>query len=238
MQRALASVISLLCLGALAGCGVTTTQTKSSRIKLDRERALATRSAVVVTSANPDIAVERVDAVRSNRGGAIAVKFRNLSDRPLAELPISVGVSEGSRRRLLNSKPGLGYFDTHIPALGPKQSLVWVLPLRGTLPAGTPFALVGRATTPAEPSVAELPTLAAKATASGAALTAQLQNRSDVPQSSIQVYAWSAAGGRIVAAGRGSVASLAAGGSAALRVRVFGTPRGASLISAPATVYE
>ena len=238
MQRALASILSLLCLGALPGCGVTTTQTKSSRIKLDRERALVTRSAVVVRSANPDIAVERVDAVRSKRGGAIAVKLRNVSDRPLAELPISVGVSEGGRRRLLNSKSGLGYFDTHVPALGPKQSQVWVLPLRGALPGGAPFAVVGRATTPAEPSVAELPTLSARSIASGAALTAQVHNHSDVPQSSIQVYAWSSAGGRIVAAGRGSVASLAAGGSAALRVRVFGAPRGAPRISAPPTVYE
>lgn len=238
MRRAVASGISTLCLGLLAGCAVTTTQTQSSRIKLDRERALATRSAVIVDSANPDIAVERVDAVRSRRGAAIAVRLRNLTDRPVGDLPVSVGVNLGGSRRLLNSRPGLGYFDTHAPALGAGQSQVWVLPMRGGLPAGRPFAVVGRATTPAAPTVAELPIVKARASGSRGAIAAEIHNSSDVPQSSVQVYAWSTAEGRIVAAGRGSVGSLAPGDSAALRIRLIGSPRGGSSVSAPATVYE
>ncbi|MEI6447039.1 MAG: hypothetical protein WCO96_04055 [Actinomycetes bacterium] len=238
MKPAAPTVAAIVALLALTGCSVTTTQTKHSRIKLDRERELATRSAVVVSEANPEVSVEQVDLVRSERGSAVAVLVRNRSDKPLNDLPISVGVRRGDSEDLLNAKPGLPYFDTHLPAIAAGKSQVWVLPVKRGVPVGEPFARVGRATAPAPTAVESLPQLSVTGSRAASGLAAELRNPSDVPQEQLQVYAWATSGGRIVSAGRASVRSLSPGAKAALRIRLAGAPAGTPSISVPPTVYE
>ncbi len=238
MRPTAPAITALVALLGLTGCSVTTTQTKHSRVKLERERELATRSAVVVREANPSVSVERVDLVSSGSGAAVAVLVRNLSDKPLNDLPISVGVGRGDAEQLLNAKPGLPYFDTHLPAIAAGKSQVWVLPVKGAVPEGRPFARVGRATAPAPTGVESLPQLTATGSQAASGLAAELRNPSDVPQEQLQVYAWSTSGGRIVSAGRASVRSLSPGAKAALKIRLAGAPAGSPSISVPPTVYE
>ena len=54
-------------------------------------------------------------------------------------------------------------------------------------------------------------------------------NRSSIAQSQLPVYAVALSGGRVVGAGRGIVATLAAGASAQVEVPIVGTVSGSTI---------
>jgi hypothetical protein len=98
------------------------------------------------------------------------------------------------------------------------------------LPAGRPFARVGTPRGPVVSSAASLPVV--EAVPAGAprrrAVRVRVDNRSQVPQFDLQVYAYVTRHGRYVAAGRAVVKQLDHGKGATARVRLAGRGGGGS----------
>jgi hypothetical protein len=213
---------------ALLVSGCETTQQKSARSKVQAERVLATRHKVLVTRANPFVRAERVTVVRRAGRTAIAVLLRNTGSRPVSDLPISLRVGG----RYLNRRAGLTYFQTHTPAIAPGGEATWVFVTRA--PVRGASVIVG-----VHPAVSaeagRLPSLRASVGARGATVT----NSSGVPQYGLVVYAYAQRGTRLLAAGRASLARLAAGKSATVPLRLVGRPGGATVhVEAPPTIFK
>jgi hypothetical protein len=220
-----ASALIVACALALTGC--VTTQRRNERYKLRADRTLASRRATVVRAPGADVAVTRVAGVRAARGGAIVVELANRTDRPLSDVPITVGVG----RARLNARAGIDFFQTHIAAIPARGHVTWVFTTRRAIPHGRPFALVGSAAR----SPAHLPSISAALARSGAVV----RNASDVPQYGMPVYAVASRGGRYVAAGRATVADLGGGAAAAVRLSLVGVRHGAPLqLEALPTIYR
>ena len=133
----------LLLVGTLGGC-VETTQQKNARAQLQADRLLASRSGVQVTRRDPNVAVMNVRTLRSPAGGAIAVTLRNDGERPVSDLPVSVGVSTpAGRTTYLNRQPELPYFQTHIAGIGGRAEATWVFSSTTPIPTGRVFVRVG-----------------------------------------------------------------------------------------------
>jgi hypothetical protein len=230
--------------GLLGGCA--TTQQTSARAKLQAQRVLASRQALLVT--RPDRDVRVVGAWLMRRGGrrAVAVLLRNAGPRALTDLPISVGLRKpGARPRYLNAAAGLPYFDNHVPAVPAGGEVTWVFTTsRPVRAGGAPFAVVGSPGSPPATTMARLPAIRALATqqpvpAGPATVTARVSNPSDVPQSDLELYAYAWRAGRYVAAGRATVRSLGPGRTATVKVNLVGSPLGAPVqFVVPPTIFE
>lgn len=235
----------LLALLALGGCG-DSTQLKNDRAEVQAKRELGSRDAQRVTRANPDVRVTDVALVRDRRSTAIVVDLRSRAERPVTDVPIAVGVrTDRGERRTLNARPGLGWFQTHVPAIAPGGRATWVFRTRRSVPGrGRPFATVGAVDAPAISRARTLPMIAASAQPPGRdsgrrVARVRVENASDVPQPGLQVVAVEAAGGRYVAAGRAAVALLRPRSSATVTVRLTGRARGRSLrLQASPTIFD
>ena len=241
--RTVATAAALLLLvGLLDGC-VETTQEKNARATLQAERLVAARSSVHVTRSNPQVEVLGVTMLRSPSGSAVAVTLRNASGRPVSDLPVSVGVRTRSGHvEYLNRQPELPYFQTHVAGVAPGASTTWVLGTRHHAPAGQPFARVGAGTIGVAHGIGHVPAIAASTTSvrahgrASATATARVTNRSGVDQSGLQVYAYALSGGRLAAAGTGTVADLAGGAAKTVQIALVGNPGSTPLnVVAPAT---
>ena len=240
---ALAAVALLV----LSGCA-DSTQRKSERAELQAKRRVASREAQRVVRRSPDVHVTGVALVRDRRSSAIVVDLQSNASRPLTDVPIAVGVvGSGGRRRPLNARPGLAWFQTHVPAIAAHGRTTWVFRTRrGARAHGHPYATAGALPQPALSSARSLPAIeASPAGAAGRTARARVENASGVPQSGLQVVAVERSGGRYVAAGRAALATLAPGASATVRVRLTGRPsgragrdaRGLSFLVTP-TIFE
>jgi hypothetical protein len=231
--RALTALAALGSLVALSGC--VTTQTRSERAQITATRLLASRKAVRVTGADPDVRVSGVSLVRGAGGTAVVAQVTNVSSRALTDLPVSAGVVLHGRRHVLNGHANLDYFQTHVASIAPHGTARWVFTTKKRVPSySRPFALVGA---PAQPAVstagASLPDIRAAAAppAADAARTVrvQLSSRSGVPQYGLPVYVLAHRGARLVGAGRLTLAHLGTAGRATVAVPLVGAAGGASL---------
>jgi hypothetical protein len=234
---ALAAVALLV----LSGCA-DSTQLKSERAELQAKRRVASRDAQHVVLRSPDVHVTDVALVRDSRSAAIVVDLRSSASRPLTDVPIAVGVvGSGGRRRPLNARPGLSWFQTHLPAIPAGGHATWVFRTRQAARAhGRPYASVGVLPEPALSSARSLPSIEASSAAiAGRTARARVENASDVPQTGLQVVAVERSGGRYVAAGRAALTTLAPGASATVRVRLTGRPQGQTVrFLATPTIFE
>jgi hypothetical protein len=241
--KATAAIAAATSLAAtVSGC--VTTQERNSWTLLTNARTLASQKAVHVTRINHGVRVQTVTLVRGGSGAAIVVRLRNLTERPLTDLPISVGI-DGAKttRTYLNRKANLDYYDTHVPAIGAGASAIWVLPLAAdqTKLSGRPFADVGFARQPPSTLVQRLPRIAVQqeGASHGAQLRLELSNRSGLPQLGVQVYAVSAHASRYVAAGRASIGDLGGGATSTVGITLRGSPEHGSVeLSAPPTIFK
>ena len=225
----------LLLAGALTGC-VETTQEKNARLQLQDDRLLASRSAVRVSSPDPNVGVVAVKTLRASSGTAVAVTLRNQGARPVSDLPISVGVRTRSGRiAYLNGQPELAYFQTHAAALAGGGETTWVFTTHSRAPAGAVFARVGASVIPVDGGGTRLPAISSSVTSvrsagrGSAIATAQVSNRSAVAQGGLVIYAYATSGGHLLAAGTASLANLASGAHTAVEIPLIGNPHPASL---------
>lgn len=231
-MRATAGIGALLLAPAtLAGCD--TTQRRNERAKLSAQREIAARAPQRVTRPSADVRVTRVALVRAGRP-AIVVELRSAAARTLTDVPITVGVQRADGRRVvLNARAGMGWFQTHVPAITAHGTATWVFRGRDRLPAGArPYATVGAAPPAAGGPGGALPHIVARALPAGAGArtaTVLVENVSDIPQYGLQVYALARAGGRYVAAGKASIVHLGTGASTTVRVPLAGAVGAAPL---------
>jgi hypothetical protein len=213
---------------AVAGCA--TTQQEAVRLRLNSARIRVSEKPTKVAVAGRSLKVKRVALVRGRSGSAIAVWLHNPGQRTVSDLPISVGIRKGAaRQRPLNvrSSAELGYFDAHVPVVGPGRTVTWVYATSRRVPVGArPYAIVGGRPSVRSPRVSTAPVISA--TAAGAATSARvavtLHNRSSIPQYQLQVYAVTRHGRRFVAAGALTVAHLDAGGNHTVKLPLLGHP--------------
>lgn len=233
--------VAALALLLLSGCA-DSTQLRNDRAELQAKRRVASREAQQVVRPSADVRVTDVALVRDSRSAAIVVDLRSSAARPLTDVPLTVGVVDSrGRRRPLNARPGLPWFQTHAPAIAAGGRATWVFRTRRAVRAGgRPYATVGALPEPPLSSAGSLPTIeASSAAVTGRTARARVENASDVPQSGLQVVAVERSGGRYVAAGRAALAALAPGASATVRVRLTGRPRGRTVrFLATPTIFE
>jgi hypothetical protein len=235
-RRAVAALAGAAVLSAsVSGC--VSTQHKNARAKLVADRTIEGRKPLWLGGRSRDVHVLRVAAVRGRRGGALVVTLRNRGERALTDVPVVVGMLRtGDRRTELNGGRGLGWFQTHLAAIGAGETATWVFTTRRALPNGRPWAVAGRAT-----SVASVPRIAATVAPASRRRTVRvaLVNDSGIPQYGLQIYAVARAGGRVVAAGTTSVRHLGSRGHATARVALVGAPGHHTIrVYAQATIFE
>ena len=237
--------LSLGVAGAIVATGLTgcvTTQEKNTWLLLRNARTLASEGSVRVRVDDPSVRVGRVDFVGGRGGSALVVPITNRGSRPLSDLPISVGVTGAhGTRSYLNGRANSSYWDSHVSAIGPGETISWVLPYSGKALAGRPFALVGTPTQPLSTTVARLPeiTTAELRSESTSRLEIRLSNGSGLPQYGLQVYAVALRHGTAVGAGRTALTELAASSKATVGLRLAGDPAGARLrLYAPPTIFK
>jgi hypothetical protein len=243
ISAALAGLATLPIPVLLTGC--VTTQQVAARARLVDARIRASQSPLRVIRHNPDVRVLRLSLVSGSGGVALAVQLRSTSTRSLTDLPISVGVSTpGGGKLYLNHSANVDYFESHVASIPPHGLETWVYTsgrrLRGT---GRPFAEVG-VTQLSAPAAATLPRLEVtrEPSVSSSAtrlLSLSVSNRSGIPQVSVPVYAVAVRGGRVLAAGRASVAHLGTHGSATVHLTLLGSAHGAGVrISVLPTIFQ
>ena len=233
---------SLLLLSGLCGC-VETTQQKNARARLRAERVLASQGSVQVTRRNPNVTVGDVALLHGDSATAIAVMLRNNAATPTSDLPISVGIrTQDGHAVLLNRKPELPYFQTHVAAIAGGAQVAWVFSTPTVVASSArPFAMVGQSALPIGVGIKRLPLVTGLvASARGRPLVnATLSNRSNVPQYGLAAYAYALSGNRFLAAGYAPVADLEPGSTATVAMRLIGDPRGADVhIDAPPTILQ
>jgi hypothetical protein len=216
---------SLVVAGALALAGCTTTQHEAQRERLDSARQRAALESTRVTTANTVVTATSVAEVRADGKTAFVVTIGNRGHRAVTDLPISVGYTRASgASAFLNSAANLNYFESHLPAVRPGKSLVWVFTTDRTVPSGSrAFARIGlKRAVPA--LLAErvnigvgyryLPTMNS--------LTVHLTNSTSVPQYQLQVYAYAKRDGHYVGAANATVMNLGAGTRRNIRLGLVG----------------
>jgi hypothetical protein len=227
---------AILTVTALTGC--VTTQRESARLGLVAARTIASSHSVLVRRANPAIRVTGIWRVGS---GALVVGLRNLSVRPLTDVPISVGLTVSPHRRvLLNRAPNLDYFSTHIPAIGAGATVQWVFAPGHGIASGRPFAVVGEAGSPPAGNVETLPQIEVSAVGSGSErLRVSVVSHSRIPQYNLPIYVTAARRGRPVAAGTAIVKHIGTLGRTVLTLKLMGSLRGATVHGfALPTIFE
>jgi hypothetical protein len=232
----------VLALTALSGC--VTTQQRNARTVLMNERTIASETAVRVTRENPLIAVAGVALVHATDGTALAVQLRNTSTRPLTDLPISVGVTTATGRIVyLNRAPNIDYFDAHVPAIAAAGEITWVFTTRRQLATtARPFARVGIAGSPPTTTATRLPRIEVvpvDASAPGRVLRVSVVNPSGIPQYGLPVYAIALRAGRLLGAGRATIADLDGGARATLELKLLGSSTATTVrLFAPPTIFN
>lgn len=210
----------------LAGC--VTTQQRNERAKLSAERLLASRKALRLGAPSLDVRVGRVALIRARRASAFVVELVNAGGRPVADVPLEVGVARGGRRQVLNRRGGLDYFASHVASIAPHGRARWVFVTRRRLPRrARAFAVAGApdTTLPGRPQA--LPELASSALG-GRTPRVEVRN-GRIPQYELPVYAFARRGGRYVAAGRAAIEHLGTNRAATISISLVGAPAGATL---------
>jgi len=243
IRIALTGLAILPVAGLLSGC--VTTQQVAARERLVDARIRASQYPLRVTGRNPDVRVARLSIVRARDGTAIVAELHNVSPRPLTDLPVLVGIRTPAGRKLaLNRAANTDYFDTHVVAIASRDTVTWVFTDQRRLAiAGVPFVEVGT-TQLGQPQVENLPQIEVKpapgaSAAAGQTRSVSVINLSGIPQYSLPVYAIATRRGRVLGAGRATVAHLGTHSRERVLLTLLGSQSGAAVqLSALPTIFN
>jgi hypothetical protein len=218
-------------------CGCESSQEKSAQIAKHAAKVKLATTGLVVTHANPDVHVLESVVLSDSTGTAVVVTLRNDSAHALANLPIAVTVrNAGGAVVYRNNAPGLQPSLTTLSLLPAHGQASWVDDQVTGSTGRTATALVGAAPTAPAP-VPVIMTSGVSSTndpTNGPTTNGTVLNGSVVAQSQLPVYAVARRAGRIVAAGRAVVATLAAHASGSFQIFLIGDLAGAAVqVSAP-----
>jgi hypothetical protein len=245
---------------ALALTGCATTQQEAARLQLNSARIRDSEVQTRVAAPGTAVRVTKVALIAGRGRTAFVVRVRNLGDRAVSDLPISVGLRFGRGRWIdVNGRSTLeySYFESHLPLVAGGGTLTWVYTTGRRLPAhAVPFAIVGsRPSPPAHdgglPPVIRVSPLTARrradagTAADGSAVRGPgrvalaLHNTSSIPQYQLPVYAFAERAGRYVAAGTITVPHLGSQDTRILELELVGTPDHARVqVEAPPTIFQ
>ena len=232
-RTALGAAVAGAVVPVLLGCQ--STQDRSAALAA-RAQGAVRETKVTVGVTNRTATVTRTTLLRDANGVAVVVEVRN---RGAAQVDVPVALSvrgRGGKVLFRNDAGGLDPSLVAIPALDAGGRHAWVNDQLQASPqdARTATARLGTARGRAP---RELPRIAVSdvrigGDSSGVVVRGTLANLSPVPQKRIVVHCVARKGGRIVAAGRAVLDTLAAAGHgrpAPFSVYVIGDPRGADL---------
>jgi hypothetical protein len=226
--RALALALALAT-PALALSGCETTAEKSAKLERAAKR-VAHAAQTGLTIAHPSTVVKVLSSkiVDGSQGtAAVVLSLRNDSAKTLGEVPIAVSLKNRAGATVYsNATPGLAKTLTSIAVLAPHTTARWIDDQVQAAGATRVSAEVGEGKA-VSGSLAKLATHGA--TISEGSVEGTLTNSSATAQSELVIYALARRGGRIVAAGRAVLASVAAGASTPFQAFFVGDPRGAKL---------
>jgi hypothetical protein len=222
--------------GALAVTASACESTESESAKIAREGgpAAAGPSALKLGSANRGVRATDVTLLSSGGRTAVAVKLTASTHRAQLNVPLLVNVTgKGGKVLYTNGTGGVEAALQRIALLRPHESTWWVDDqVLVAQKASTVKVRVGTGTSPR--STTQPPVLTAKTKQVGeqsglSTLSGELVNGSSKAQAKATVFAVALRGGKVVAAGRAVVESLAGhrGATAPFQIFLVGNPAGA-----------
>jgi hypothetical protein len=238
--RGVALALAALALTAGAS-GCQTTAEQSAKLEKAAKRVkLATQHGLEIPHASSVVKVLGATIVHGSEGSAAVVTLRNSSAQALRDVPISVSLKDAHGTSVYtNGTPGLAKTLTSIALLPAHGERVWI---DDQIP-GTSARSIATKVGEGVPASGSAPKLTigeaqlANDPSGSATVEGTIANPSGTGQSELVIYAVARKSGRIVAAGRAVLASLAAGASAPFQAFFVGEPAGAELqLSAPPTV--
>jgi hypothetical protein len=234
--------LAALALAALALTGCETSAEKSA--KLEKEAKLhaskTVRKGLLITQQSTRVKVLRAIVVSSTEGSAVVVTLHNTSAQALRDVPVAITVREARGTTVYsNSAPGLARTLVSAPLLAAHGELSWI---DDQVPAGGRAAAVSAKVGEAPLAAGAIPRISVEGSrlfedpTNGVGAEGTIVNHSHIAQQELVVYALALRSGQVVAAGRGVLPLVPAGGSTPFQVFFIGSPRGAQLaVSAPPT---
>ncbi|HEX4482261.1 MAG TPA: hypothetical protein VH081_00615 [Solirubrobacteraceae bacterium] len=233
LKRALVVVACGALTVALAACE----STESESAKIEREASKSREAepgALKLGAINKSVRVSDATLLSAGARKAVAVKLTSTSARDQRQLPVLVEVTAAGGKIAYTNQIGVEPALQHISQLGSHASAWWVDDQ--VLVNQTTRAVRVRVGTGKRPSHRASPLLSAKLAHVGGAAGASsvsgvLVNHSRVAQKHVPVFVVALRGGKVVAAGRALVASLAGreGASAPFQVTLVGSTAGAKI---------
>jgi hypothetical protein len=243
VSRLSLSVLVLLPLvGVLAGCE--SSQGRSARLQREGAKLILNQRGLVVHGVNRTIRVLQAGVVTDANGTAAALVLRNLDSKPSGSVPIAIDVVDPKGKSVFaNTAPGLESSLVSVASLPPRRDVTWVddqvIPTGAASSVRARIGAGGGGAPTTLPQIDVGPPHFITDPTSGVEATGTVTNRSSVEQVRLFVYLSAWQGGRLLAAGRGAVARLAAHAHASYHVFLIGDPHGARLTAiAPATVLR
>lgn len=242
MTRAIAGISAVL-LAIFVFTGCESTQSKSA--KLEAEGAgLAKVEKVELGGTNQSVEVLDQTMITDQYGTAVILKVKNDSAQGQADVPVALNVKDAKGKSVYrNNVEGLEAGLLGIGLIAPGETRYWVNDQ--VLASGTPASVVAKVTTPEGKYPAKVPELTLSAPdlqndpVSGMFVTGTVTNKSSVDQIDLLLTAVATKGGKVVAAGRGVIPKLKAGGKPEpYRIYFIGDPKGAEIdVQAPPTTF-
>ena len=229
MHRAVALLAALALVPTLAACE--SSQDKNARLAKIAEKEIKSAAAgLVLGQADKRIEIVGKEVISGSSGTAVVVTLKNTSAQNVRDLPIGLRAfgPKGGDSIYSNTGPGYGVDLKHLSLIRPGQTIDWV---NDQLPAGAISKLevqIGAGKTianpPADPLLTKLHWW--NDPSSGWTYKGRVAAVGKVVQQRLVVYGTIRSGGKIIAAGRSAVDSLAPGGKPKL-VAIY--PFGAGL---------
>lgn len=242
-RAAFAPAALALALGAVSLAGCETTAEKSAKLEKAAKRiAPVQQQGLSIAHESTIVKVQSATLVNGTEGTAAVLTLHNSSAKAIREVPVSIALKDAHGATVYtNATPGLAKTLTSLALLPAHGDGVWI---DDQIPGTSAKSLTtkvgeGNTVSGAAPRLAISETQLTKDPSGAATVEGTLKNSSSTAQSELIVYALARKGGRVVAAGRAVLASLAPGASAPFQAFFVGNPAGARLqLSAPPTAID
>jgi len=241
-MRPTAAAIAALAAIVLGAAGCETTQSESAKIgrRLGHQSAVAGQTSL--GEASRSVRVKRKVLLSVGGSSAVALELVNASAQAQVAFPVLIDVSNAAGKSIYrNDTKGIEPSLQQLALLGPHASAWWVdNEVLGSGPRSV-SAQIGSSTAPAPASLPQMATSAVSVSATfpGPHVSATVANDSKLAQRELAIYAVILNGSRVVGAGRGVIASLAAGARTQVLIPVIGTIDGRTiaLTAAPSALH-
>jgi hypothetical protein len=231
MSRRGVALAALLTVVILAGCE--STEQESAKIGKQLGSGSAAAAVTTIKSSNHAVRVDRSVLVHSASGTAAAIELTSTSATPQVDIPIVITVDDAAGKAVYtNDTVGTTSPEGELSLLEPGATVWWV-DANVIASGGSATSVTATIGAPAASAPASLPTLAARHLGAGSNFVGPyiggtVSNGSATAQSQVAIYAVALEGREVVAAGQSLVPAVAAHGSMAFQVTVFGTTKGAT----------